>query len=222
MSKARKASTANGNDPRQKLSGDFVTALQADWPRARIPHALTTEGAFQRERFAVVHAGRGETLLGGVGADNQILAASVAQTLRCELPVTAVSDIEMRLWRKLAVNSVINPLTALHGCRNGELLQLPDIERRVAQLCAELCAFAAAAGQSLDAAELSRQVFAVMRSTAANRSSMLQDIEQRRGTEIDFINGYIVRRGHELGVPCPGHAALWRAIKEREADHPTT
>jgi 2-dehydropantoate 2-reductase len=117
---------------------------------------------------------------------------------------------------KLAVNSAINPLTALHQCRNGELLQLPDIAAQVAQLCAELSRVAASAGQALAPATLAAAVFAVIRDTAANRSSMLQDLSQRRRSEIDFINGYIVQCARRAQLACPAHAALWQAVKARE------
>lgn len=191
--------------------------LQPQWPQAAILHALTTEGAYRRGRFDIVHAGRGSTVIGAVEPERTALAARIAEELECELAPAPVADIGARLWQKLAVNSVINPLTALQRCRNGELLELPGIEGEVAVLCAELATVAAAAGETLQPDALAATVFAVMRATAANRSSMLQDLDHRRRTEIDFINGYVVREAQRLRLPCPAHAALLAAVRQREA-----
>lgn len=185
-------------------------------PNATIAHAITTEGAWRRDRFDVVHAGRGETLV-GVPDSPPAQARAIAAALACELTIRADDAIVSRLWLKLAVNCVINPLTALRECRNGELLQQADIRAQVATLCAELSRVARGAGQSLPQALLEHSVFDVMRRTAANQSSMWQDLQQRRLTEIDFINGYVVREAARLGLPCPAHAALLDAVKRKEA-----
>lgn len=189
--------------------------LQALLPRATILHALSTEGAYRLERFHVVHAGQGETVIGG-GAGLQAVAQATTTALRCELPIAAVDDIERRLWLKLAVNSVINPLTALHGCNNGAVLALPEFEVLLSALCGEIRAVAAAEGQVLPAAQIAQTVREVCRTTAANRSSMLQDIDARRLTEIDFINGHIVRTAQRHGITCPQQSVLLAQIKALE------
>lgn len=185
-------------------------------PDAIVLNALSTEGAYQVERFRVVHAGRGETLVGAGVANLCDVAQRTAAALHCDLPVRAVDDIDRRLWRKLAVNSVINPLTALHDCRNGAVLDLPDIDTLLPALCAEVCAVANAEGLALDCAQSIDDVRHVCRATAQNRSSMLQDIAARRLTEIDFINGYIVQRAAQHGLACPRQQTLYRRIKELE------
>jgi 2-dehydropantoate 2-reductase len=188
--------------------------LQALLPRATILHALSTEGAYRTGRFRVVHAGQGETLIGHPGQHAAARAAAAA--LQCELRIAAVDDIERRLWLKLAINSVINPLTALHACRNGEVLELPGIDELLPALCAEASAVANAEGQSFDAAQVAASVRDVCRVTAANRSSMLQDIAARRPTEIDFINGHILRTAQRHGIDCPRQAALYAQLKALE------
>jgi 2-dehydropantoate 2-reductase len=184
-------------------------------PHATILHALSTEGAYQIERFHVVHAGQGETLIGGAG-DLQAIARETVAALRCELRIEATDAIEQRLWLKLAINSVINPLTALHDCSNGALLALPAIGALLPALCAEACAAANAEGQTLQAAQVADAVRDVCRATAANRSSMLQDIAAKRATEIDFINGHIVRTALRHGIACPRQTALLDRIRALE------
>lgn len=188
--------------------------LQPVLPGASILHALSTEGAFRTQRFHVTHAGRGETLLGAIDAGPQALAERVAHEWQCcALNIAFAPDIERRLWLKLAVNSVINPLTALQRCRNGELLQRDAIAALIAELCSELEAIAHAEHIDLSAAQMREEIYRVMRATAQNKSSMLQDVEAKRSTEIDFINGFIVQRAQMHQLPCAHHERLLRAMK---------
>ena len=188
--------------------------LQARHPQLRWLQAVVTEGAYLRDRFQVVHAARGDTVIGGFDDGEQQRAERFAARWPTTLlPLRAVADLQRRQWLKLAANCVINPLTALHRCRNGELLQLPAIADTVAQLCDELAAVAGSDGVALDSGELQANVFAVMHSTAANRSSMLQDIEQGRASEIDYLNGYVARRGAARGIDCPAQRELWQRLR---------
>lgn len=185
-------------------------------PHATILHALTTEGAYQTTRFHIVHAGHGNTVIGAPEPRQQELARAAGKALQCELSLDAVDNIGERLWLKLIVNSIINPLTALHECRNGELPQIAGIDAVITALCTEACAVAYADGQRFEISQLKSQVYQVCRVTAANRSSMLQDLTQRRRSEIDFINGYILRRGAQHAIDCPQQQAVFAALKERE------
>ena len=155
-----------------------------------------------------MHAGRGETQLGG----DVVCEEFAAQLDRSGLRASVVTDIATRLWQKLAVNCAINPLTALHRCRNGELRELADLETRIAAVCAEIAAVAGAAGIALEAADLTTRVHTVIAGTAANRSSMLQDVEAGRTTEIDYLNGFVAREGRRLSVSTPANAALQAAV----------
>jgi 2-dehydropantoate 2-reductase len=185
-------------------------------PHAIVLPAITTHGAYQQHRFHVIHAGIGEAVLGAIDPHEQQHAEHVVAALQSELPIDCVGDIARRLWLKLAINSVINPLTALHQCRNGELIKIPAIENIIAQLCTEFVEVARAENQLFETPAVQDEVMRVIRDTAANRSSMLQDIQARRRTEIDFINGFIVKRALQHGIACSEHAALFDAIKHRE------
>lgn len=185
-------------------------------PDAIVLNAITTHGAYQHTRFHVVHAGTGDTLVGAINPHEQHYAAHVAQSLQSDLPITTVTDIAQRLWLKLAVNSVINPLSAFYQCRNGELRTIPHIAATIEQLCTEFNAVASADNQQLSTAILIENVMRVIDDTAENRSSMLQDILARRPTEIDFINGFILKRALQHSILCPQHVALFDAIKLKE------
>lgn len=195
--------------------------LLRELPHATVLNALSTEGAFRRARFHVVHAGYGDTVIGAIQAQQHMLARNAVQALQCELPIAFAPDIERRLWLKLGVNSVINPLSAIHRCRNGELLELDDIDTTVTQLCDELAHVACAERIDLNTEQLRDETYRVMRATANNKSSMLQDIEARRDTEIDFINGFIMQRAHQHGIVCAQHALLLDKIRALRAGSPS-
>ena len=124
-------------------------------------------------------------------------------------------NIDTTLWRKLAINCVINPLTALYGCRNGELAT--SAYRPVLQSLCEEVTFACRAAGHGDAVEsLLDTALQVIGSTADNRSSMLQDVLKGQRTEIDFINGFLVRAAAVPAPQLPLNRRLIREIKDKE------
>lgn len=102
---------------------------------------------------------------------------------------------------KLVVNSILNPMTALLRCRNGEILNCGvrrTAARRLMNEIGNVVRGVMEEGPSDE--ELMRMVEVVVEKTAANKSSMLQDVLADRQTEIDYINGYIVRKGEVMGL----------------------
>lgn len=122
-------------------------------------------------------------------------------------------EVEGLLWGKLAVNAAINPLTALLRVPNGDLLERPHARELMAAAAAEVAEVAAAMAIRLPTARPDEQAFEVARRTAANRSSMLQDVERRAPTEIDAICGAVVDFGRRKGVATPVNFALWSMVR---------
>jgi 2-dehydropantoate 2-reductase len=195
----------------------FHEAVAALLPQARVFCALTTEGAFREGAFTVHHAGRGETLLGAWSQTDAAAAPALAAELgRGGLRVRIAEDIREALWKKLAVNCAINPLTALHGCPNGALLERPALRQEFEALCAELATVLNGLGHTDIATSIGQDAACVAQATAANRSSMRQDLEAGRETEIAFITGFLCERARIAGLPCPLNEALCGAVRERE------
>ncbi len=119
------------------------------------------------------------------------------------LEVRRVPDFEREVWRKLLVNAAINPVTAMHGVENGRLAQEPW-RGQALQLLEEARQVAAAEGFEFPREEAERELFEVVRATAANRSSMLQDVDRGRPTEIGTISGAVLKRGRRHGLDLPG------------------
>lgn len=175
----------------------------------------TTEAALRLGKLHIRHTGRGDTLLGrpGGGGEPAWYRDWRATGLQCQW----LDPIEPALWRKLAINCVINPLTAVHGCRNGELATTPELRQQMQTLCDEIAAVSEAAGYHAIAGRVHRDAIQVARDTAENRSSMLQDILAGRPTEIDYITGYLLDAAARLAVDAPGNRRVLREIKAMEA-----
>ena len=120
-------------------------------------------------------------------------------------------DILGRLWRKLALNCAINPLTVLHDCRNGGLLQH---RAEVAVLCAELQRLLQRIGQPAAGAGLLDEVQAVIRATAENLSSMQQDVQRGGRTEIRYLLGHACASARRSGCETPALDALQLRLQE--------
>jgi 2-dehydropantoate 2-reductase len=118
------------------------------------------------------------------------------------LPVRSVGDLGRELWRKALVNAAINPVTAIHRVPNGSLLEEP-FRAEATALLREAQRAAASAGFEFDDPEADRSLERVVRATAGNRSSMLQDVDRGHPTEIDAISGELVRvaAGHGIDLP---------------------
>jgi len=117
------------------------------------------------------------------------------------------------LWGKLSSNCGINALTALLRVPNGELLRRPDARLLMQRAAVECAGVAQAKGITLPFPDAAAEADEVARLTAANRSSMLQDVARGAPTECEAINGAVVRWGARLGVPVPVNEILYRMVR---------
>jgi 2-dehydropantoate 2-reductase len=134
------------------------------------------------------------------------------------MPTEAVADARPAQWRKVIFNASTNPVGALTGLTHGRVCERPDLRAIVSALVDEGKTVAAAQGITLDADPEELIDHAAKPEVAyGHKASMLQDIEARRATEIDFLNGGIARFGRELGVATPLNDAITSLIKGLEA-----
>jgi 2-dehydropantoate 2-reductase len=137
---------------------------------------------------------------------------------RAGMPATAVADARPPQWRKVIFNAATNPIGALTGLTHGRVCERPDLRSLVSGLVDEGKAVATAQGIVLDADPEELIDHAARPDVAyGHKASMLQDVEARRPTEIDYLNGGIARFGRELGVATPLHDAVTVLIKGVEA-----
>ncbi|MFL5951577.1 MAG: ketopantoate reductase family protein [Gaiellaceae bacterium] len=133
------------------------------------------------------------------------------------MPATAAADARGPQWRKVIFNASTNPIGALTGLTHGRVCEDPPLRALVSALVDEGKAVAVAQGIELDADPEELIDHAARRDVAYDhKASMLQDVEARRPTEIDFLNGGIVRFGDEHAVPTPHNRAIWALVKGLE------
>lgn len=194
--------------------------LEARYGAERVLAGTTAQGATLLGPGEVRHAGRGDTRLGPWAPGGPAArAAGEAGALLQEAglgPVQVLEDPRPALWAKLAVSCAINALTALHDVENGALLEDAALRGMMEEAAREAGRVALANGVSLPE-EPAAAAERVAAATAANRSSMLQDLTRGRQTEVDAINGAIVRLAAARGLDAPVNRRLWEAIRDRES-----
>jgi 2-dehydropantoate 2-reductase len=191
-------------------------AVAERWPQRPILAASTTEGANRPAPGCTVHAGKGETWVGPLTKSVTTHLTQVVTALGTSgLTVHAEQDIQRRLWDKLIINAGINAFTAILDCPNGDILADPFYREHIDELCDEISkVMKEDIGKALPSITIRERIETVARKTARNTSSMRSDRRRGRPTEIDFINGYIVGRGHALGVDVPTNQMLTNRIKQ--------
>jgi 2-dehydropantoate 2-reductase len=164
---------------------------------------------------------QGETTLGPY-EDSPAPLAEVARLAelcsRAGMPTSAVADARGPQWRKVIFNAATNPLGALTGLTHGAVCERPDLRALASRLVSEGTAVAGAQGISLDADPEELIDYAARPEVAyGHKASMLQDVEARRPTEVDYLNGGIAEFGRRYGVPTPGHDIIRALVKGVEA-----
>lgn len=188
----------------------------AGWPSAAdwivrginsIPATLVGPGNVRQ-------AGEGELLLADYRSGRH--AEGLAATFRAAgISARVTEDREREVWRKALVNAAINPVTADHGIPNGRLL-LDPYRGQSLQLLDEALSVAQAEGVRFTDTDAQRELWRVVRATAENRSSMLQDLDRGGRTEIDSISGAILALGRQRGLELPATARIVERIHSKE------
>eukprot|EP00804_Cyclotella_cryptica_P006864 CCRYP_010967-RA/>CCRYP_010967-RA protein AED:0.00 eAED:0.00 QI:0/-1/0/1/-1/1/1/0/301 len=200
-----------------------------------IIYASTTHGAYKdyggADTYCIHHAGEGSTHC------TERAFVGICQEIGWKSYALSEFEMNVMLWKKLAANCVINPLTAIHGVKNGEVLglqhggqtirhtmtclleevsqvALKEVESIHSQSSSNNGGLIQAAREELSVASLQVFVDKVISDTANNISSMLQDVKAKRETEIQFLNGYVSRVGREkYDIDCPQNSSLCSAVE---------
>jgi 2-dehydropantoate 2-reductase len=188
--------------------GNFETLSQR-LGESRVALGVTTTGA--------TLLGPGLARLGGEGVvsiGKHPRLAPLDEWLRSAgFRVQLVEEARSLAWGKLVINAAINPLTALLRVPNGQLLERPAARTVMATLAREAATVAGAQGVHLPYKDPVSAAEDVLRKTAANQSSMLQDVKRGAPTEIDSICGAVVRHGQQSDVPTPVNWAVWNLVR---------
>ena len=196
-----------------------VGNLQSQLANFPVYLATTTQAAFRPKPNHVQHTGLGGTLIGPYNSN--IIKPNIIKVLNNALPpVHWQENIQTALWNKLAINCVINPLTAIHQCKNGELAQ-PTFTPTLNLLIQEIVQVMNAVSITISTSQLTKIINKVIITTADNYSSMQQDVAHQRVTEIDYITGHLIRAAKLHAIETPMNQQLSSQIKQLEAQYST-
>ncbi|MFA5362664.1 MAG: 2-dehydropantoate 2-reductase [Candidatus Omnitrophota bacterium] len=181
---------------------------------------ITNLGATLLGTGRIRHAGKGETVIGRIDGRIPVAIRSIREIFNKVGLETRISrDIKGFLWSKLLINVGINALTAITRLNNGRLVEFEGTRKILREAVTEAIKVAKRKRIKLVYDDPLAKVEAVCEATAANVSSMLQDVLKKKHTEIDFINGVIVRQAQEMSIPCPVNALLADIVKTIEASY---
>lgn len=194
-----------------------VQILEDAFGEERVIGGITNQGANVKGWGHVIHAGRGDTVIGK--KDRKVLGPirEIARVFnKAGFPTKISKDINSIIWSKLIINVGINALTAITRLNNGRLLEYDGTRAVMKKLVAEAVKVAKRKKAKLIYDDPMQKVELVCKATSKNISSMLQDTLRHRKTEIEFINGAIVRQGDNYNIPTPANELITNIIKTLE------
>jgi 2-dehydropantoate 2-reductase len=195
-------------------------ALQREDGRPHVWLGVTTQAAVRTEPGKVTHTTDGITAIGRRTPQVNDALSNIAATLRDNgWRTSAVADIHRWVWRKLAINCAMNPLTALASVPNLAVSQDQDLKLAAMSVIKEVVEVAATQGVRLSAEMLGDVLEDAARSSGNRYSSMYVDLQQGFRTEIDAINGQVVRHAQRANIAVPVNTMLTRLIRAHEHGH---
>ena len=218
---ARTASELMGNN-------GFVLTLQNGMGNAdiigkvidpgRIIAGTTSHGATMLGPGSIRHAGTGQTVIGMWSCIKKTGIQKITDVFnKAGIITETVDDVRNVIWAKLLVNVGINAITALTGIKNGRILDLSATKALSCAAVEEALEVARAQGVEVPS-DIVEHVFQVAEATKDNRSSMGQDVDKRRQTEINAINGAVVKEAQKLGVKVPVNQTLTALVETLQAN----
>jgi 2-dehydropantoate 2-reductase len=187
--------------------------LEEVFGKDRVLGGVTAEGATGLSWGRIRHAGVGATVIGPKRQTDDPCERLAAALNKAGFKAETSENVEGLLWGKLVVNAGINALTAITRLKNGRLPEIDGTKSIMKELVKEAVAVSKAKNINLPFEDPLGRVVQVCRNTAGNVSSMLQDVLNKKETEIDFINGAVVREGEALGISTPVNRTLTALVK---------
>ncbi len=186
----------------------------------RVIAGVTNEGATLIDTGKIRHAGRGETIIGTIDGKTPVQMRSIREIFnKVGFECKMTRDIKSLLWSKLVINAGINALSAITRLPNGKLIEHEGTRRILRGAVTEAARIAKRKRIKLIFDDPLAKAEAVCEGTQGNLSSMLQDILKKKRTEVDFINGVIVRLAQELDIDVPINKFLLDLIKTIESSY---
>jgi len=214
---ARILSLQNGLDNEERI----LRFLKENSIPSEVIGGITCHGVTYKGPGVIKHAGTGDSLIGLFGgttgsSDPSIVDEIANAFIRAGFDMETTTCIDREIWAKTIINSAINPLTAILSAPNGIIISDTEISKMAQDLIREGVGIARAYDMDLTFDEMKERTFRVAERTARNRSTMLQDIQRGRRTEVDSINGALFEKAASKGIPAPFNLTMVRLIKALE------
>jgi 2-dehydropantoate 2-reductase len=194
-----------------------VEILKEIFSDNRVIGGITSEGATSLKEGKIRHAGKGHTTLGPEKGDS---LRSIVEILNdAGFSTSSADNVDDLIWGKLIINAGINALAAITGFKNGRLAENEDSLNIMERAVEEAVSVSKAKNINLPYVDPFEKVIEVCRDTSGNIASMLQDVLNRKVTEIDFINGAICREGENLGISTPVNQTLTSLISAIQSSY---
>lgn len=185
-------------------------------PSERVLLGTTKHNCVTVAPARIYHSGSGITYIGSP-ALRHTTAKSIAKAFEdCGIEADMCESVRHLLWEKLFVNMTINPVTAILDAPIGVLYSDENLRVLTRKLIDEAVPVALADGEKFDATVIYENLMKTVKLLHDGRASMCQDIEKKRLTEIDFINGAVVRLGKKYGIPTPCHETIVQLVHAKE------
>ena len=189
----------------------------ADRIQARISQPVIPACVYAATEMAgpghLKHHGRGDLVIGTLGLASAEALASVKQCFEAAGVPTVISDnVAGELWAKLVANCAYNAVSAISQLPYGVMIESPGVRELMRDVTGEVAAVAKADGIRM-LPDLLERVYAIAKAMPTQKSSTAQDLARGKPSEIDHLNGYIVRRGEALRIATPANRALWALVK---------
>jgi len=172
--------------------------------------AVTTEAALSQKKFKVKHTGKGQTSIGPLSDTTDV---DLLEKISCALHCVEEQQINKMLWEKLIINCCINPLSCVCQCKNGALANNKEAIELIEKIVHECIDIAKHADIDISFSVMYQKVITVINKTAENTSSMRQDVLNHRKTEIDYMNGYMIKLARQHSLASPVNAQLTQQVK---------
>lgn len=194
-----------------------VEALAEAFGADRVVGGSTYNSAARQAPGRILHSNIGETTIGELdGAASERVAAIADLFRRAALPIVVSDNVLGVIWMKFVLNAAINPVCAVTGLRPGEVARTEPARHLLESLLDEILVVVAARGIALPSADPRAEILDHAWERY-NRPSMLQHVEAGQRTEIDALNGALLREADALGIACPFNQAIVLTIKSLEA-----
>lgn len=184
---------------------------------AHILIGTTQQGSYRLTPISACHSGKGDTAFGVLSGDSMQFSWLADLFTACGFPCSPNPQIRGMIWSKLMINASSSVLSGIFQVPQGYVISNPDAWTLARQLITELCSVASADGFPFDAEEQIARIHKHLSLAPDGYTSIYADLKAGRKTEIDVINGAVIRTAERLGISVPTHQFVYHTVRALES-----